>query len=359
MLSKIMSPLKTKIRKSFSTLSSDVVLKDEHLETYYRGNLLKINYSEVRDNPACQEVYYFLDNMFQEDVSAKPGPEAIPELVMRKNDMLNFDWDDGTMSSVNLTKLIETNLMDENDDFHEDLIGSLEEVEDAKLEKTLGELDETGFSRTDSGLKSTLSKIAFFPEATHYCQTHKTVHDALPINHNGLAIITTNKEIKIQLINTIKFCDNFRNRHPKYFKKLQQPSLVYAKSYPSPGWLKCITVDDESGEVGEIRMGDIDKMMVGDYCQQAYDCFEYEMQNYDEDSSGDDDDESSANPEILDDESYVDEVVLTPGSTVLIDCTTWRLKQIDEEVDDELRVRSCLLTNDNWKSTARMLKSSN
>ena len=150
-----MSPLKTKIRKSFSTLSSDVVLKDEHLETYYRGNLLKINYSEVRDNPACQEVYYFLDNMFQEDVSAKPGPEAIPELVMRKNDMLNFDWDDGTMSSVNLTKLIETNLMDENEDFHEDLIGSLEEVEDAKLEKTLGELDETGFSRTDSGLKST------------------------------------------------------------------------------------------------------------------------------------------------------------------------------------------------------------
>lgn len=105
-------------------------------------------------------------------------------------------------------------------------------------------------------------------------------------------------------------------------------------------------------------MGDIDKMMVGDYCQQAYDCFEYEMQNYDEDSSGDDD-ESSVNPEILVDESYVDEVVLTPGSTVLIDCTTWRLKQIDEEVDDELRVRSCLLTNDNWKSTARMLKSSN
>jgi len=125
MLSKIMSPLKTKIRKSFSTLSSDVVLKDEHLETYYRGNLLKINYSEVRDNPACQEVY-FLDNMFHEEVGAKPGPEAIPELVMRKNDMLNFDWDDGTMSSVNLSKLIESNVMDEDDDFQEDFIGSLE-----------------------------------------------------------------------------------------------------------------------------------------------------------------------------------------------------------------------------------------
>ena len=106
MFSKSVSPLK-KILQSrkfqFSTLSSDVILKDEHFETYYRGNLLKINYSEVRDNPACQEVF-FQDNYFQDE--NVPSAEAVPELVMRKNDMLNFDWNDGTWSSVNLTKLI-------------------------------------------------------------------------------------------------------------------------------------------------------------------------------------------------------------------------------------------------------------
>jgi len=376
MISKIISPLKTKIR-TFSTLSSDVVLKDEHLETYYRGNLLKINYSEVRDNPSCQEVYY-QDNIFQEE--DKPGPEAVPELVMRKNDMLNFDWNDGTWSSVNLTKLIENKFSDEledgapiegieidlghppednldNEDDLKNYMNELIEFEDSELDKTLTELSETGVTKTNLGLKTTLSKIAFFPEATHYCQTHKSVHEALPSDHNGLAIIATNKDLKIQLINTIKFSESFRNRHPKYFKKLAtQPSLVYAKSYPSPGWLKCITMDDESGEVEEIRMGSVDKVMVGDYTQQAYDCFEYEMQNYEESSDeGDKLDENSES----DDESYVDEVILTPGNTVLIDCTTWRLKVNDEEADSDLKVRSCLLTNDNWKSTARMLKSSN
>jgi hypothetical protein len=276
MLTKIIkSPLKSSLRsRSFSTLSSDVILKDDHLETYYRGNLLKINYSEVRDNPACQEVYYqdtYLDQQQSPD-------ELFPELVIRKNDMLNFDWNDGSWSSVNLTKLIE-NKFDDGDFDSGEHFSEIEELEDEELDEVLTKLTETGLSSVDSGMKSTLSKIAFFTEASYYCKTHKSVYDALPSDHNGLAVLTSNKEIKIQLINTIKFSEYFRARHPKYFKKLAtQPSLVYAKSYPSPGWLKCITIDEDS-EVQEIRLGNVDKMMVGDYTQQAYDCFEYEMQS--------------------------------------------------------------------------------
>lgn len=336
----IISPIKRAISpvRGFSTLSSDLVWKEEHLETHWRGKLLKFDYSELRDNPACQEIHY--GSYYDEGIMSTPGPDALPELGIRRNDMIDIDWDDGTSSSLCLTKLIEQRI--DAGCTKSAKIMPKPTLVDPELECILRELSESGYSRAECELDEILPRVAFFSEASNYVQTYKNVSDALPSDHNGLAILQCNEELTLQLVNGKKYCEAFKTKHPKYFKKLAtQPSLVYPKSYPSKGFLKCITLNENNqSEVEEIRLGAIDPVSAGDYVQKAYNTFESEMQA----------DDSS------DEEDYLEEVILTPDSVVLIDCTMIRYGGEPDENSEDLKVQSCLLTNDNWKSTARMLK---
>ena len=46
------------VNRNYKTLSSDIFLKDNHLETYWRGKLLRFDYDILRKNDMCIDVFH-------------------------------------------------------------------------------------------------------------------------------------------------------------------------------------------------------------------------------------------------------------------------------------------------------------
>ena len=122
-----------------------------------------------------------------------------------------------------------------------------------------------------------------------------------------------------------------------------QPTILTDQCYPSSGWRKCITLNETDEEVEEVRFGQLDPVISSDYVRNAYHTFQEEMKR---------------DSELFDAKEFLEEVTLAPNSALLVDCThRWYAGEKKEQRMELLSVENCLLTNDNWKSTAKMLKS--
>lgn len=348
------------VNRNYKTLSSDIFLKDNYLETYWRGKLLRFDYDILRKNDMCIDVFHTASGgSEQAQTIPRTRQDAIPILAIRSNDTIDIDWDDDTCSTLNLTRLIEQQMERDEDNWgQQSLISAYTpSLVDPELNSILRELSESGYSLAtfedeQNDICEVLKKIATFTEQTNFIETHHSVKEALPNDHNGLAVLHASHEMTVELINAKKYAAAFREKHPKYFETLcQSPCIRSDDFYPNNTCQKVIAIGCETvavrtadieEQIEEIRFGDLDPIACSDYVRKAYRQFRTDMWD----------------TEILSTDEIVERVTLPPNAALLVDCTqAWYKSEHmkNRAPREELQVDNCLLSNDNWKSTARGL----
>lgn len=87
------------------TFSSDLRLHDNHLETHWRGQLLKFSYKTLREKLNIKPTR---DRVWNPEYESKgclelDGQESIPLFVIRTQDTIDIEWEDGTTSKLVLS----------------------------------------------------------------------------------------------------------------------------------------------------------------------------------------------------------------------------------------------------------------
>ena len=84
-----------KIQPSCKTMSSDLNLKEKHLETHWNGRLIKLNYATLRKKLTLEPI---------DDYYTFPKIEnPLPSFVIRRRDMLEIEWEDGMIGKLKLS----------------------------------------------------------------------------------------------------------------------------------------------------------------------------------------------------------------------------------------------------------------
>jgi hypothetical protein len=87
-------------------MSSDLLLKEAHLETHWNGRLLKLNYATLRKKlklePAGCDFLGFEYNS-TDTFKIKSMENPIPSFVIRRRDMIEIEWEDGMIGVLKLS----------------------------------------------------------------------------------------------------------------------------------------------------------------------------------------------------------------------------------------------------------------
>ena len=88
-----------KLQPTCKTMSSDLLLKEAHLETHWNGRLLKLNYATLRKKLKLEPAsdYGFFENV------KIPMENPIPSFVIRRRDMIEIEWEDGMIGILKLS----------------------------------------------------------------------------------------------------------------------------------------------------------------------------------------------------------------------------------------------------------------
>jgi len=93
-------------------MSSDLQLKESHLETHWNGRLLKLKYATLRKKLKLEPVddYFYggidsgIDGSIEKNNSNMISLEnPIPAFVIRRRDMLEIEWEDGMIGKLKLS----------------------------------------------------------------------------------------------------------------------------------------------------------------------------------------------------------------------------------------------------------------
>lgn len=76
------------------TMSSDLRLKEAHLETHWNGRLVKFNYATLRKKLTLEPAY--------SDGFSGKFVDPMPSFVIRRRDMLEIEWEDGMIGKLKL-----------------------------------------------------------------------------------------------------------------------------------------------------------------------------------------------------------------------------------------------------------------
>ena len=79
-------------------MSSDLLLKEAHLETHWNGRLLKLNYATLRKKLKLEPAS---DWGFENVKISMENP--IPSFVIRRRDMIEIEWEDGMIGILKLS----------------------------------------------------------------------------------------------------------------------------------------------------------------------------------------------------------------------------------------------------------------
>jgi len=86
-------------------MSSDLQLKESHLETHWNGRLLKLKYATLRKKLKLEPVddYFYggIDSSIERNMISLENP--IPAFVIRRRDMLEIEWEDGMIGKLKLS----------------------------------------------------------------------------------------------------------------------------------------------------------------------------------------------------------------------------------------------------------------
>lgn len=93
--------------KSYRTFSSDLMLREHHLETHWRGQLLKFDYKTLRAKlnlkPTRDQVWDAGYERRGKVAFGEEDEECTPLFVIRTQDTIDIEWDDGTTSKLTLS----------------------------------------------------------------------------------------------------------------------------------------------------------------------------------------------------------------------------------------------------------------
>ena len=87
-----------KLQPTCKTMSSDLLLKEAHLETHWNGRLLKLNYATLRKKLKLEPAS---DWGFENVKISMENP--IPSFVIRRRDMIEIEWEDGMIGILKLS----------------------------------------------------------------------------------------------------------------------------------------------------------------------------------------------------------------------------------------------------------------
>jgi len=97
--------------RCYRTFSSDLHLRENHLETHWRGQLVKFEYKKLRERlsvkPTRDQVWnseYQTSGKYE----AEPVEECMPIFVIRTKNAIDIEWDDGSQSLLRLTWVAHT-----------------------------------------------------------------------------------------------------------------------------------------------------------------------------------------------------------------------------------------------------------
>lgn len=109
-LPKSFSQLSTQSKNLTSTYSSQIFYKESHLLTFYRNQIVKFDYKDLYEsNKETVNCYNNLegDAGINYGGEYKYSDEIKPSFVIRKNDFMEIEWNDGTDSKLNINNLLD------------------------------------------------------------------------------------------------------------------------------------------------------------------------------------------------------------------------------------------------------------
>lgn len=384
-------PKVNKIFRPVTSFSTSITLDKTHLETYWRGNLVKFDYDLLRENQASTDVYIqsqmHIDqtsrvceignndiDMCNEEENAvcglKTHSSALPIFAIRRNDTIDIDWDDGTVSTLNLNDLLDQT--GQKTFKNEDNIILKDQVQHEQIYKIFSEILSKHFAvgkleNFDNELTKMAHKLAMTREPATYRFRINSVKEAMMCkNYNGLILLKANKNIKIRLANGKILVEKFRADYPEEFNYLSRLPAIPYDCYPSRGWQKVISLrnnDDGKDEISQIRFGEIDNLVVCPKFNKFYEKFvtlindnlsgfKFEMDGTCIFDKG------QTHCKSLDyDENCLETISLNKNDYLVVDTTfMWYVDELDTMMDDsKLNIEQVKMLPDNWKSTARCM----
>lgn len=375
-----------RLARRHSTYSSDVFSRDSGIETYWRGHLVKFTHKELYEQNIETAIVFDQLDCGINDEKNKYTSDIKPDFIHRQNDVVEIDWNDGTISKLNLNILLDkTNqkekildvTKEENHYQSKEVNDVLTDCFQSLISETIATVDLKTF---DDSIENLCHKVASRSEPSNYISDHKSFKKAVPETYNGLMLLHANHDCKLTFINGRILTSVYKFLFPDYFQQLvEQPALQYGVSTSSgllntsffgcnndEGWQTVITVKDDGRQIDEIRFGDLDNNISSKGYYSAYNTFHRIKNDFIRHVNGTlKEGQGSDYTHIYDLlHDAVIKVEVKKNECLLVDTTcTWYAHECYNletgagilTSPEDLSVRQLKMSADHWKSSARSL----